>query len=527
MKHHKIAGLLLAFCALFISFARADFEAVKNYRFLPYSQTNLAWFAAQVKKEHGEARKSLQKKYADKPEKVAEHPVNLAYELLESSAAELLKKSGSTGSVNELSRQFSRLQRLHYSVRADLDPYSDPSMLVLGWKCGNNYLFGPLKLKAARPAKNRPVGLKQAQLEADKLCRPGNSEPVTREEIAGMNPDQISRLQPMPDHPGLRPVNPGNHFPAFVKEMAESIRATGGKKAAKFDFTWAKRIMFFEELKESASSPKISGKDRFGLKWKIKWGDEVHSDVVSTRLAIDLGATYTDLKFYSGPGETLLILEPKSSGKKPQNQAELAEMLLKSSFKFHLNRYVVEQPSVKAANGAFLGTGIVDQAMIERESLDEKYLGAYYLAFKECQLSIDNPALKRLGGIDLVRGSSLEDRVARSLLVFSTWISNPDVKEDNTRGGLLWNSKTGKFDRHVEFVSDMGASFAGPYSSGCLSTLSSTVVGEVFNVKHFKIHPVFLPDSWRHCTWADARWMARRIAGLGRADLERIFSQSG
>ncbi len=30
-----------------------------------------------------------------------------------------------------------------------------------------------------------------------------------------------------------------------------------------------------------------------------------------------------------------------------------------------------------------------------------------------------------------------------------------------------------------------------------------------------------------HCTWSDARWMARRIGALGRADLERAFAESG
>lgn len=50
---------------------------------------------------------------------------------------------------------------------------------------------------------------------------------------------------------------------------------------------------------------------------------------------------------------------------------------------------------------------------------------------------------------------------------------------------------------------------------------------DVFQTQFVKMHPVFLPDCWRHCTWADARWMARRIGQLTRADLERVFADSG
>lgn len=514
--------LVYLFTAVLVS---ANFEAVKDYRFLPCSQSNIARFYTSVVNEQKEVKKQLAKKYADSPKKAAEHPVTLAYGLIVNSARDLKARSEKKELLSSLSQSFSRLQRLHYSVKADLDPYADPSLMVLAVKCGSNYLFGPLKLKTVKPKLDKPIGIRQAMLEARNLYQPGQKDPVGPDKLALMTPLEISRLEPAADHAAIRPVKPGNHFHKFVKDMAGAIRATGGKKSKRFDFSYARRILFFHELKDSASSPKITAKDRYGLKWKVKWGDEVHSDVVATRLAIDLGATYADLKFYSGPRETLLILPPGKD--RPTTQHELADMLKKSSYKFHLKRYVVEEPSLKGNDGILAGTGRVDEAMLERESLDRKYLDCYYLAFKECQLTIDNPALKRLGGVDLNRSSAVDDRVARGLVVFSAWIANPDVKEDNTRSGLVWNRKSGDFDRQVEFVSDMGAAFAGPYSAGCLSTLPATVVGEIFNIRLFKTHPVFLPNSWKHCTWADARWMARRIATLSRADIERVFFESG
>jgi len=530
MDHGKrIAGLVCLglFLALVLGRpAHADFEAVKEYRFQACSGEAIRGFLAVIRREKAEAAAQLGKKYPGDPDKVARNPVTVAFQLLETSAADLARREAAGEPPSRLAAAFDRLQRLHYSTRAQLDPYADPPLLVLGWKCGSNFLFGPFKLTTRSRAPDKPLGEAHARLEASRLRRPGSETPVSLEDLAKMSPDEVSRLEPRNDHPALRPVAPGNHYAAFLAGITRLIRRAG-KKTERFDLAYARRILFFDELKTDASSPKVKAKDRYGVGWRVKWGDEVHADVVATRLAIELGATYADLKFWSGPGETLLILPPAKNPGDPATQADLERLLLDSKFAFHLRRYMVGKPSLSDGQGNPIGTGKVDAAMLERESLDPKYLGCVYLAFKECQLSLDSPAIKRLGGVDLNRGAALDDRVARGSLVFSTWINNPDVKEDNTCGGLLLDEQTGAFTRYVEFLSDMGASFAGPFSAGCLSTLSANCVGEVLDVQSLQLHPVFLPDCWRHCTWADARWMARRIGHLRRADLERVFADSG
>jgi hypothetical protein len=107
----------------------------------------------------------------------------------------------------------------------------------------------------------------------------------------------------------------------------------------------------------------------------VKWGDEVHADVVATRLAIELGASYVDLKYWSGPGETLLILPPAKKAGEPSTQADLEKLLLNSPYKFHLRRYMLAAPSLVDSKGTPIGTGRVDAAMIERESLPSSALG--------------------------------------------------------------------------------------------------------------------------------------------------------
>ncbi len=520
----RIVLVFLVFSGCLPGFAQ--FDAVKEYEFRSCTTENLKRFVADVRRDQAEAERRLKEKYPDDPEKAAKAPIAVALKLIETTAVDLQKRAEAGEPLQTLEPVFARTQRLHYSTLAQMYPYEDPPMLVLGWKCGGNFLFGPLKLTTRQPDPNRPLGPARAKLESARLCHPQTGEPVSSEQMSAMTAVEVSRLQPATDHPALRPVSPGAHYDAFLAEITKLVRASG-KKTAQFDLSYARRILFFDELKTDASSPKIKAKDRYGVTWRVKWGDEVHSDVVATRLAIELGATYADLKFWSGPGQTLLILPPAKGADAVTTQGDLDRVLKSSKFQFHLRRYTIEAPGLVDARGEPLGAGRVDQAMIERESLDPKYLGCVFLAFKECQLSLDNPALKRLGGVDLNRGRALDDRVARGMLVFNTWINNPDVKEDNTSGGLLLDPQTVKNTRYVEFISDMGASFAGPYSAGCLSTLSPNCVGEVFQTQMMKLHPVFLPNCWRHCTWADARWMARRIGQLTREDLERVFADSG
>ncbi|NLI80045.1 MAG: hypothetical protein GX442_26810 [Candidatus Riflebacteria bacterium] len=393
----------------------------------------------------------------------------------------------------------------------------------------SNVLGGPLLLNVPNvyfpPSR---LGRRGAAREAARMFRPNKpGNPVTAEEMEEMTALDVSRLQPAPDHPALSPEPPGDRFGRFLEEQTALVQAQG-KKLSSFDFAFARRILYYDELKEDATSPKITAKDRYGMKWKVKWGDEVHTDVALTRLYIDLGGVYTDLKFYSGPGETLLILDPP--GKKKEGVrtfADLADLLLASKFQFHADRYLLPEPVLTGNDGRVLGTGQVDQEMIDRESLDPKYLGAYYVAFKELQLSFFNPAIKRLGGAALGNVGAVEDRVARGSLVFNAWIKNKDMKDDNSRVGLLYNPGTGAFDRFVEFQSDLGCTLGALKPSGELNSFEKSFVTYMTTTINFTMKPLYIPKAWKACTWADARWMALRIAALSRADLEHCFADSG
>ncbi len=500
-------------------------EMVKDYPVRELSLDNARALLADLQAERSQLAKKLE---AEGPDKVKKSIPLWAYDRMITMTQSV--QSGLKADANDpsLALAFNQIQRIHYSVLADLGGGTPEPRIARMWKMGTNVGFGPLKLNVPDVIiPSQPIGKRLAKAEALGLFdRKGML--ISPERYAELSALDISRLQPRPNHFAVLPIEPGNHYESFLRDQVKRIKACN-KKYEQFDLTYARRILFFDELKEDATSPKITAKDRYGLKWKVKWGDEVHTDVALTRIYIDLGAPYTDLKFYSGPGETIVILAPpgKADPAQPKTFAAMADQLLKSKFQFHVDRYLLPKPVLTDKGGTILGSGIVTTEMAEKESIDPKYIGAYFILFKECQLSLYNPAIKRLGGASMNKLRATQDRVARSSMVFNAWIKNKDVKDDNTRAGFLFNPETGDYDQYVEFISDLGCSLGHLKPSGELNSFEHKLIMMMPQTINFFMRPLYIPESWKDCTWADARWMALRIARLTRADLDRAFLDCG
>lgn len=529
-RHSLLLVLMLAgsFSLPFCTPVQAAQDAVKDYPALAYSAANLQSFLGRVKGEQEEVTKVLREKYPDKPEKQAKNPSAIAYAKLVADTQALLARVEGQKQEQADAHEFLRLQRIHYSILADMETAGQEPRLSRLARMFKNVAGGKLGLSVpAQKNPEQPVGLSGAKLEAARLFKPGSAVPLSLDALSQLSPVEISRLVPAPDHPAMSGKEPGSNFTGFLNEQVALVKACD-KKLERFDIGYARRILFYDELKEDATSPKITVKDRYGLTWKLKWGDEVHTDVAVTRLAIDVGASFEDLKFHSGPGESILILSaPKKTGPDAVHSfSDLSAKLLTSKFLFHADRYLLDEPLVKSGD-AVLGHGIVDQKMAERESIDPKYVGAAFVKFKECQLSLYNPAVKRLGGAALSAVGAESDRVARGSIVFNTWVKNKDMKDDNSRLGLVYNPKTRQYDRTVEYQSDLGCTLGGLKPAGELNSFETSFVRTYPGSINFVMRPLYIPRSWKDCTWADARWMALRIARLSRSDLERSFSESG
>ncbi|MBF0408477.1 MAG: hypothetical protein HQM10_14090 [Candidatus Riflebacteria bacterium] len=500
-----------------------------NYKLKSLDAKNLADFIHTVSSDREYHLAELKKKYPDKPSKIKDNPEMLAYDKILKDAYFLARKVGDGEKGQEEKEQFVAMQRLHYGILNELGcilPGSDIKNIA---KMGKNLLFGPFILRVPRPANPAIPIDKHAEEESDNLYDRKSGRRVSVTEIAGMSHLEVSRLQPGAENPWYCGRIGSIAFSEFEKENVAIIRSLGGKLGS-FDVAFAKRIMFFDEIKEDATSPKIIVKDRYGNKWKMKWGDELHSDLVAVRLYLGIGARFSDMKYYSGPGETILVLSPAGSDNsaEPKTAAHLAEMLLKSKFKFHFDRHWLSPKTMlKDAQDVVLGHGIIDKVMADRESIPEKYVGAYFLKLKECQLALYHPGFKRLGGSALSSVGAEKDRFVRSSMVFNSWIKNWDVKDDNSRIGLLHNLTTGEYDKQVEFFSDLGLALGNTFAGGVINALEPSFVKMFPGSINFTFRPLFLPESWKSCSYSDARWMAIRIASLKRSDFEHILAESG
>lgn len=436
------------------------------------------------------------------------------------------KGSKQSNSYSWAEFHFTRIQRLHFGVLTSvLGEQKCDSISKL--KSGRDWLASHYKLCIQKPANpDAALGDSLAMREARWLVTSDNRM-VGQVEMSRMTPIQISRLEPAPGNSFISPKQPGDYHSSFLSEMQNQIRAHD-VKYSQFDFNYAKRVFYLRKVGDSGSNPKLLARDRFGLTWQIKFGDEVHSDVAMSHLFVDIYGMATDIKFYSGPGESILILEPSSKGNaKGITDLTKFSKAMTANYKYNIRKNILQSPVLRDSNGIIVGSGIVDNEMAERESIDSQFVGACFLLFKECQVSLFNPAIKRLGAASLSDVGALEDRAIRSSIIFNTWVKNSDMKDDNSRVALLANPATGKYDRFVEYQCDIGHSLGNSFNSGNLNSFEKSFVMSDKKRIVLKMRTPYIPESWKKCTWSDARWMALRICKLTRNDIERSFADSG
>ncbi len=322
-----------------------------------------------------------------------------------------------------------------------------------------------------------------------------------------------------------------------------------------YQITSAQRILFFKEVKQTATSPKIEVTDRYGLKWKMKWGTESQTEPIINRLYMRLGGKYADLT-YAFANETqspiLILNRPISTGSpadtalcNPTSLQMLADCLLNSKYKFNINPYVIESGTMtkEVYNRFFSPEFNLDLPFADLEN-------RVYVRFKTSMLEMKPSPLIVRGGpaANSVFGAQ-KDRVARGLGIFNMWVGNRDVKDENNKGLLLKNYKPkglasyyeGQELSYVETHHDMGNVFGGKGEPGDLNAFyqgksfakvrkKTRVIGTLLGFKAkelFLFQPlIYYPKAWKTATHADNLWMVRKIAALTTEDLREVISYS-
>ncbi|HMM60752.1 MAG TPA: hypothetical protein PKC25_11570, partial [Candidatus Rifleibacterium sp.] len=232
-------------------------DAIYGYQTLSFSEANVKAFRTMVAAEQNEVTVELNKKYADKPEKVTKNAAFIGYARIISGTDELLSRIKKEGASENLEHSFVRLQRLHYTILADRGNGSIEPKLKRNFKMLKNIVGKSMILNVPKMRDpEAPIGERAVELEAARLFRPGEKAPVKATELARMSALEISRLQPAADHPALSGKEPGNHYADFLAELTRLIKACEPKKLSSFNFDYARRVVFYDELKEDATSPK-------------------------------------------------------------------------------------------------------------------------------------------------------------------------------------------------------------------------------------------------------------------------------
>lgn len=419
-------------------------------------------------------------------------------------------------------------------------------------------LMNPYNVWVPRPttAENVPVGMRQAEKEADFLVYPGSrSDFVGQAELAKMSWPEIVALDVPEGHPAWYSRSTLARLGASVEArwrhlerlVEASLTAEIGEAYA---LARAKRVLFFEQLKTSATSPKANAVDAHGIGWKVKWGDEIQSEAIVNRLYVGLGGKITDLVYANGAGaegvpekadDGLVLVLPAAGARErgkdhclPETAAELVRCLRESSYAYNL------APNIHA-------TGVIDREFFDRvlapklpagparsaETWFAKLVGRHYVTFRESLVELQpGPALLRVGAPALSSVAASADRIARSLVLFNMWVANRDVKDANNKAYLMKQpagmpvvaGATDGYGRvYLEAQHDMGHALGGIFAAGELNSLRGgdfiqrCALGTRIC---FKEGVLFLPKAWQAATFSDLAFMAEKIMALSAGDIE-------
>jgi hypothetical protein len=505
-------ALALPARAVFIELEHFDDELAGHGVGADYSEQSMTALVGLIRDEIA----ALQAEAAsaeDKERKKLERMADGAAAVLDGVAAR-------TTSPEAAAAAFPALKSLLYSVRAEARGPRHTNKIRMALDIlGNLSLEVPYLSAGDRARSLTPA---QAKLEAANLFDAKTGRTYSKpEELAGLSPEQVSRLDVRDDHPmwytedALR-QRKARHPTAWSDLESRLEARVSASIGAPYELERARRILRFEDIRSSATSPKVDAKDLQGQGWKIKWGCEVQTEALANRLYVELGAKFADLVYANkgGPGDLVLVLDradPASAASSCDTVVTLEDFrrcLLASKYEFDVSANVV-------------GHGVVTEEVLRQEPFSSatgdtrELIGRHFVAFNESLVEFQPPAsdFVLLGAGPMSSGGASSDRAKRGLAVFTYWIHNKDAKDLNNKGVIDLSSAS-----YAEYMHDMGASLGNVVTTGNPNLLK---VGDAFvhrrgDAVRFSSNMLFLPAAFEAATHADAVWMARKIVALPR-----------
>jgi hypothetical protein len=468
-------------------------------------------------------------------------------------AHKILKTESTGGTASELA--FEKARRALYSAYAEMPertetliPGTAPKKTILDGIMKNIHKFYLSNLSADPVDVELPKSL-SAAVENEKEARGAINE----------------KGQDLRKTPGVSVVDaafkfdvPSNHFMwmnraqkleagknaaerwASLEKRIESI-VRDDEKIPTYDLKSASRLLVYEKTKNSATSPKIEVKDLHGLEWKLKWGDEVHSETIANRLYIAAGGKWSDLVYVKGPdfanangAGTILLIDAEESdeekscvGQKVVDAASLVNCLKTSRYDANIESHILLHGKLNDPKFANV------RSQVEKVAQEQggKVKGTEsFVIFRESLVEFQGKKTMVRGGPIGLRGhGTLDDRALRGQILYQLWIANRDLKEDNARS-LLVPGKNGELE-YIETIHDQGFSMGSTKAAAEFGNLTDTFI----EVKDgflkgprlaFNEALLYRPEIYLHSTYSDMLWMAKHILEISEDDLKWVLDQT-
>lgn len=273
-------------------------------------------------------------------------------------------------------------------------------------------------------------------------------------------------------------------------------------------------VVLFKELSLSGSAPKIGTLDLdLDNEWSLKWGDEVHTDVVGSRIFAALGYDVDHPYFYGRDKLTLVFDEVAEV-----NNAEELIQQLKAIYKVDIRPFI----------SSF---GMVDEAMAKEQKKLKAFIGKEYVRFVKCAIEARPDRVKRIGSFIPHTPLNEDRKELKASLLAHHFIGNWDTKESNT---LLTTVHSGNYNYRISAVfSDLGTSMGvslktlnRDFKVGLVNKLPWEVVKRKGNKLKFNNRINSILPAYKNADYQDLFWMAEKIALLDSSMLRKIIDKA-
>ena len=274
-------------------------------------------------------------------------------------------------------------------------------------------------------------------------------------------------------------------------------------------------VILFDELSYEGSAPKIKALDLdLDNEWSLKWGDEVHTDVLGSRIFAALGYD-VDHPYFYGENKLTLVFDGSRSVK---NYSQLRDSIY-AIYKMDLNPFVTTQ-------------GKITEAMAEENQKLKSFVGFEFVRFKKCAIEGRPDRVKRIGSFVPDQLQNYQRKELRAALLVHAFIGNWDTREENT---LLTTVHEGDYKYHISAAfSDLGTSFGvavnyfpGDFKVGLVNEFPWEVATIHKNEVRLNnpINSILKP--YEQATYSDLYWMATKIAALTDSILLDMIDEAG